>query len=889
MLNISEIRAAHQINPVGLSAAPRFSWKLQSGKRGVLQTGYHLQIALRPGFERPLWDKQTNSGQSAHVAAEGFEVQPLTAYYWRVRVQDNHGRDSGWSETGRFVTALTDAGQWQAPFITAETPADAATSKATMMRGEFTVEKPLAAAYVLCSALGLYHLHLNGEKVGDDQLAPGWTSYHKHLLYQTHDVTTLLKPGRHALGAMVGAGWYKGLMGFLGSRNNYGAQTAFACQLHLVYQDGTTQTVCTGPGWRCADAPVTFAEIYDGEVYDARLEQPGWCAAGFDDATWRPAAVLKADTSVLCAQAGGRIKCHEVFTPKAVLTTPQGDTVIDFGQNLTGWPRIHAHGAPGEVIELACFETLDAEGNVYTDNLRSAKQSLRYICKGEDGWYQPLFTFYGFRYVHVKTWPGAVRAQDFCSVAVYSDMAETGSFACSNPDLNQLQSNIRWSMKSNFLDVPTDCPQRNERMGWTGDAQIFCRTAAYLMDVLGFYRKWLQDVAADQTPEGGVPHVVPDIITGQNAEDDWLIDQGTHSAAAWADVIVLNPWNLYLAYGDAAILRQFYAPMKKWIDFMRAHADGVVWNYRLQFGDWVALDAEEGSYFGATPNDLSCTAYYAYSTGVFAKIAEVLGKDEDAREYAALCEEIKAGFQRLFFTPGGEMTVQTQTAHILALYFGLVPDAFLDKTAAALLRLLEKEDGHLVTGFMGTPYFTHALSQSGHVKEAYALLLKTDFPSWLYQVRRGATTIWEHWDGLKPDGSMWSADMNSFNHYAYGAVGDWMYRVVAGINNTEDAPGYRHSLLCPRPGGGLSYAEGSLETVYGLLSCRWEVQDDGSVQVRAAVTPNTQCTLALPDALAMADTDGLRFEPRDGVLTAQAGSGVYTLRFWPVAADALKK
>ncbi len=423
-------------------------------------------------------------------------------------------------------------------------------------------------------------------------------------------------------------------------------------------------------------------------------------------------------------------------------------------------------------------------------------------------------------------------------------MRQTGTFTCSNPDLNQLWSNITWSLRSNFVDIPTDCPQRDERLGWTGDAQIFCPTASFIRGTYLFYEKWLRDVACDQTQEGGVPHVVPDIITPNiDRVEDWLCSQGTHSAAAWADVAVLNPWNLYLIYGDERILAEQYESMKKWIRFMERHAEGIIWNYRLQFGDWVALDAEEGSYFGATPNDLTCTAYYAYSTGIFAKIAAILGKSEDAAYYGALEQRIKKGFGERFFDPStGGMTVQTQTAHIIALHFGLTPEEYKEQTVRELTELLAKEDGHLVTGFVGTPYFTHALSENGHVKEAYELLLKEDFPSWLYQVKAGATTIWEHWDGQKPDGSMWSADMNSFNHYAYGSIGEWLIRAVTGIRCDEERPGYRHVNLTPQPGGGLTAAEGVFQSVYGEIRCGWK-SDPDRVQIHIELPANTTGTL----------------------------------------------
>ncbi|MDE7045660.1 MAG: alpha-L-rhamnosidase, partial [Acetatifactor sp.] len=388
---------------------------------------------------------------------------------------------------------------------------------------------------------------------------------------------------------------------------------------------------------------------------------------------------------------------------------------------------------------------------------------------------------------------------------------------------------------------------------------------------------WLRDVAADQTAEGGVPHVVPDIISGKE-ENDWLLSQGTHSAAAWADVAVINPWTLYLVFGDREILEEQYDSMRKWIDFMREHSTDYIWNYRLQFGDWVALDAEEGSYFGATPNDLTCTAYFAYSTGLFAKIAGILGREEDAASYHGLYERIVEKFRETFFREDGVMTAQTQTAHILALHFDLVPEAFREKTAARLAELLEKENGHLVTGFVGTPYFCHALSRNGYEKEAYELLLKEDFPSWLYQVKMGATTVWEHWDGMKPDGTMWSPDMNSFNHYAYGAVGDWLYRVVLGMEIDEKDPGYHHSIISPQTGDAFDFAEGTYESIYGSLKVRWEKAEGGEARrLRITVPHNTAAEIRLEKGAEQIRAEGLRFEAKGGVFTAKCGSGEWEI------------
>lgn len=878
MLKVSEITIEYLRNPVGLDGRPWFGWILCSDKKNVNQEAYRLEIARDEDFETIVYESGwVKSRESIHVEAAGFCPASCKKYFVRVQVYDGE-EESSFSEPALFVTAVLEQDQWKAKFITAEGSEDKDSSGSTYLRKEIEVSGEVQEAYACTTALGLYHFYINGHKVGLDEMAPGWTSYKKHLCYQTYEVTDLLKQGANALGAMVGAGWYKGKMGFLHLRNNYGDQASFLMQMVIRYRDGREETFFTEESWLGHQAPVTFSEIYDGEIYDAGLEIEDWNCPGHCADGWKGVQTVEFPKSALTAQAGSKVKVIETLEARSIFQTPQGDRVIDFGQNLTGWVRFKVRGRTGEEVRLKCFETLDSSGNVYSANLRSAKEEIRYICRGEgEEIYQPHFTFQGFRYVHVLDWPGELKEEDVAACVLHSDMEETGEFSCSHPLVNQLHSNIKWSMKGNFLDIPTDCPQRDERMGWTGDAQIFCRTSCYLMNTYTFFRKWLKDVAADQTPEGGVPHVVPDIISGRE-KDDWLLSQGTHSAAAWADVAVINPWTLYLMYGDKAILEEQYDSMKQWIGFMRTHARDHIWNYKLQFGDWVALDAEEGSYFGATPNDLTCTAYYAYSTGLFVKIALILQREEDAKEYEALYGEIVKKFQSTFFESDGSMTAMTQTAHILALHFNLVPEAYRRKTAEQLVKLLEKEGGHLVTGFVGTPYFLHALSGNGYADKAYELLLKEDFPSWLYQVKRGATTIWEHWDGLKPDGTMWSPDMNSFNHYAYGAVGEWLYRSVLGIETDEVFSGYRHIIISPQTGDALAYAKGSYKSALGLIRVSWEkTQTPGERRLAFTVPVNAAVKIRLEKGAVPSETDGLAFRLEDGYMTAESGSGSFEI------------
>ena len=858
--------------PVGIEKDPRFSWIMESDRNNTKQRTYHAQISENEAFTDLILDEVRETDQSVHVRF-GLQLKDFSKYWFRVRVSDQEGTASEWSEPHPFVTAFFGTAAFRGQWISAESEEDRGDSKGTYLRKEIELKKPVREAYAAVSAKGLYRFFVDERKVGDDELTPGWTSYHKHHLYQTYDVTELLGTERkHCLGAMLGAGWYKGRMGFAKGieRNLYGTHTAFLLELHVRYTDGTEDIFVSDESWTGLDAPVVFSEIYDGEIYDAHLEIPGWGLPGTVCKAQRPVAAAPVDNAVMTSQPGCRVRRMTCVPARRIFTTPKGEQVIDFGQNMAGWIRIDVpESRDTDVIELDCFETLDAEGNVYTANLRTAKNRTVYYCSGKEVHYRPYFTYQGFRYAKIASFVANLEPETahFTAFAVHSDMEKTGTFECSNEDLNRLWHNIVWGLKSNFVDIPTDCPQRDERMGWTGDAQIFCRTAAYIMQTELFFEKWLRDVAADQGEDGAVSHVVPDPYTRRYTPDaeSGFIRNGSQGAAAWGDAAVLNPWNLYLAYGDPKILSNQYDSMKKWVGFLRAHADGCVWTYKTQYGDWVALDAAPGSYHGATPDTFTAAAYYVYVTGVMAKTARVLRKTQDAEEFEKLYEAIRKDFGKRFFDPKtGGMIIMTQTAHILPICFGLVPEGFMEGTVRELLELLKKHDGHLVTGFVGTPYFCFALSQTGHLKEAYELLLKDDYPSWLYQVKMGATTVWEHWDGLKPDGTMWSEKMNSFNHYAYGSVGDWLVQTIAGIRQDEEDPGYHHAVLYPQPGGGLTSAAGTLETVYGTLSCSWEKTDDGyAVLVRVPVNASA-C---------------LKFDTNEGLFEKELGSGEYRFDF----------
>lgn len=877
MLKILEFTMDYMKQSMGGNRIPQFAWKADSDRKNVKQKGYRLQISKENEFTNLVYDSgEIQTEQSSQICPDTILPESFTRYYVRVKIWDNFGEESLWSDPVCFLTSYLKPEEWKGKFITGEEESDSTTDKGIYLRKSFFVEKEVKEAYLTATARGLYHASVNGEAAGKDEMAPGWTSYRKRLLYQTYDVTALIRKGENVLGAHLGSGWYKGTMGFVRKRNLYGSHTAFLANLCLRYEDGTEEWIVTDDSWKASDSPVSFSDIYDGEIYDARKEQPGWDAPGFSDQNWKSVTACEADKSILVPQTGCKVKELIPVAVKEIIITPEGDTVLDFGQNLTGWVHMKIKGKKGEKAVLNCFEILDAKGNVYTENLRTAKETLTYICgEEEEREYRPHFTFQGFRYIKIAEYPGEVKKENFTAWAVHSQMEDTGYFQCSNSLLNQLQHNIEWGLKGNFLDIPTDCPQRDERLGWTGDAQIFCRTALFLKNAYPFFSKWLKDLAADQSEEGAVPHVIPDILTDR-AQEDWLLKEGSAGAAAWADAAVIVPWNLYLTYRDVRIIEEQYDSMKGWIDFMTTHAEDGIWKLGRQFGDWVALDAEEGSYFGATPDELICTAYYAWSTDLFSKMAGAAGHKEEERKYAELAEKVKESYRRHFITEDGHLTARTQTAQIVTLYFHLALEKDRKKILQDLQELLKEQDGHLVTGFVGTPYFCHVLSENGCTKEAYDLLLKEDFPSWLYQVKMGATTVWEHWDGMKPDGTMWSPDMNSFNHYAYGAIGEWLYRVVAGIEADPNRPGYAHIRIQPHTGGNLTWAEGKYDSIYGWIISKWSLEQD-KVYLHVKIPVNTEATIVLEEGAVPVDDQEIKFVKENGQFQGKTGSGEYEI------------
>jgi alpha-L-rhamnosidase len=882
-ISLKDLTVEHKTNPVGIGIKqPRFSWKLKGTGNNIMQTDYLLRVASDEKFSSIVWQSsKVETNESNLQTYKGPELKSGQRYFWQVKIWDNKGNESKWSQPSHWEMGLLSPSEWNAKWIEMKTDT-LRYSPATLVRKDFQLTKSISSARVYVTSHGFYELEINGKKVGDQVLTPGWTSYGKRLQYQVYDVTKLLSKGNNAIGAMLGDGWYRGTLAWGNNWAVYGKRLGILLQMKITYSDGSVSTVVSDETWKASkEGPIRMDDIYNGETYDATINIAGWSNPGFNDTKWQSVRIGNYNLNNLIACEGSPVRKIQEIKPVRIFRTPKGKLIVDMGQNMVGWLRLKVSGKKGTVVTLRHAEVLDKKGEFYTENLRAAKCQLTYTLSGEgQETYEPRFTFMGFRFVEVEGFPGDLSTDNLTGVVVHSDMPVTGTYESSNPLINQLQHNIQWGQKGNFVDVPTDCPQRDERLGWTGDAQAFCRTAAYNMDVSSFFTKWLKDVAADQKPGGEVPDVIPYILDKQDAPT-------AQPSAGWGDVSVIAPWTMYLVYGDKNFLENQYQSMKAWVEYIRKKAgDSYIWKGGSKYGDWLFYHPPVNNHTepdGYTEHDFIATAFFAYSSSLLAEAAKALGKTDDEKTYSDLFNKIKTVFINEYVTNAGRVGTNSQTSYVLALKFNLLPDNLRSKAAEFLNNDIKNRDNHLSTGFLGTPYLCHVLSSNGYSETAYDLLLQESYPSWIYPVKMGATTIWERWDGEKTDSTFEDAGMNSFNHYAYGAIGDWMYRVSAGIETM--GAGYKHIIIQPHPTSKLTYSKASFESSYGTIASGWE-RKDGKVTVKVKIPANTTATIILPassqnkvtetgKALAQ-DSYLTDIKFSDNQLTMQAGSGDYT-------------
>jgi alpha-L-rhamnosidase len=862
-----KLRCEHAQNPLGINVPkPRLSWQLESDRLGARQTAYQLKVT-RGGDT--IWDTgRVESDQSQYLEYNGPSLGAGERAHWSVRVWDEQDGDAASEEAAWWETGIDEwNGQWIGGSISG---GPRTSSPVPFLRKEVSLRGKPVRARLYATAAGVYEFRINGHKVGDDFFAPGWTDYRKRLQYQAYDVTDMLTGGQNALGAVLGDGWYCGHVEWRG-RQLYGDRPALLAQLVITYEDGTNETFITDGSWRAAYGPILEADMLMGESYDARREMPGWDMPGFQEGAasptneaiegagatiagsfmlpadrdsvtgppprWTDVEILEAPAGKLVAMQGPTVKATQELTPIAPPTEikrwPSSDYIFDLGQNMVGFARLKVKGPAGTTIRLRFGEILD-KGQLYTENLRSARQTDYYTLRGDEEGevWEPRFTFHGFRYVEVRGYPGEPPQDAITGIVLHSDIPKTGEFECSDELVNQLQRNIDWGQRGNFVDIPTDCPQRDERLGWTGDAQVFVRTAAFNRDVAGFFTKWQDDVRDSQGIEGQIPPICPS--TGVVGGD---------GGPAWSDAAIICPWTIYQCYGDRQILETHYDSMKAFVGYLEATAIAYIrchpeYKGFKGFGDWLSINAD-------TPPDLIGTAFYAYSAHLLSQIARVLGRSGDEQRYQDLFDTVKGAFQRRYVTAEGLVGTGSQTSYLLALHFDLLPEDLRPKAMQALVDDYEKRGWKLSSGFVGSPYINHVLTNFGRSDVAYRLLFQKEWPSWLYAVTQGATTIWERWDGWTHDKGFQDVGMNPFNHYAYGAIGSWLYQRVAGIDIDPSRPGYKHIHFHPVLGEGLDHARATLESRYGMIESGWKVRD-GKFEWELRVPPNTTASIISP-------------------------------------------
>jgi alpha-L-rhamnosidase len=887
LMTIQNLRCEYLSNPIGIDVArPRLSWELSSGGRNSAQTAYEIMVAsdslsLSRG-QADLWETgRIESNQTSQITYGGSALHPGSACYWKVRVWDEKSRMTAWSAIACWSVGLTDIKDWKAKWIGSKRP-DALQPRpdsvkappALLLRKEFKVGKRVSRAVLYITALGIYEANINGVKVGNQVLSPEWTDYYTRVQYQAYDVRPLLKPGKNVLGAMIADGWYAGPVFSHFKRGSYGFDRRLLAQLAISFDDGSSETIYSDGSWRIFEnGPVREASIFGGEVYDNSKSQAGWNQAGFDDSRWQKAIMDTAVSLTLNAQMNEPVRVIENIKPVRVFKTAKGTCIFDLGRNIAGWIKLSLPYNPGSTITIRYAEALDRDSSIYIANLRTAKQTDVYIpAKEKRIDYEPRFTYHGFRYAEITGLVQEPELDNVCGRVVASSSPSAGNLETSSPDINQLWKNILWTQQGNMYSVPTDCPQRDERAGWMGDAQVFSQTAIFNLDMAAFFTKWMRDVRDVQLKNGCFPDVAPQV------KNSWNL----FGSPAWADAGVIIPWKLYENYGDTAILRTQFTSMKKFIDFVWRNNPDLIWEKAVgnMYGDWLngnTIIAEDYPKTGAAvPDDVFATSFFAHTAEIVAHTAKLLDSLQDYHHYDSLARAIKHTFVRKFIDPDGRIKGGTQAGYALALDFGLVPEDLEAKAARNMADAVEVYDYRISTGIQTTIRLMNQLSAHGYNDMAYQLLQSHRVPSWLYAIDQGATTVWERWDGYVAGRGFQDPGMNSFNHCAFGSVGEWLYRNVLGINNDPEQPGYKHFFIRPVPGGGLSWAKGSYHSIAGNIAVFWKKEEE-DLLLNVQIPVNTEATIILAAAKQIFE-NGVRIEHDPGIRIMKMESGEIRLR-----------
>jgi len=842
-ISIAALKCEYKVNPQGIDVMPRLSWEVQSKEPGIAQTAYEILVASNQDLldrdSGDLWSTgKVLSDETIQILFGGSPLKSHAQYHWKVRFWDNKSRISAWSEAGHWSAGLLDSLEWQAQWIGYDAALDDTTygivpwannmtlSKpyrplpCSYLRKEFTPSKPLKRAVIYTATLGLSELHLNGERIDPGYLNAGWTEYKKRVYYRTYDVTKQVQSGTNTLGYVLADGWFTGTVANR-AQQFYGKSPRTKSQLHLFYEDGSTEIVSTDSTWKASFGPLVASDMQAGETYNAQLEMPGWATPQFTASEWSKVDVGTNVQPLLQAHPGLPVQIVKELGPYSIQPFGKGTYLVDMGQNFAGWIELKVQGQQGDTVTMKFAEILNPDASLHTRNLRSARATDTYVLKGdqEERW-QPQFTYHGFRYVLIEGYPGKLTKKDLVGKVAHTEMARTGFFQCSDSTINRFYENALWSQRSNFWEVPTDCPQRDERMGWSGDAQLFAPMASYNMDVAGFYSKWMQDMADGQLENGQFPSTAPLVYS--------------RIAMGWADAGIIIPWEMYRKYHDKRILEAHYPAMQKWVHYLDTTSSDFISN-EGSFGDWQNLRKVK------VDQQLFATAYWAQSTHLLANIAAILNKTEAAQKYQQLASNVRAAFTDKFVELNGHMTDSSQTAYLLALEFDLVPDSMRALVFEQLLLQMER-DSRLTTGIHGTAYLLKTLANNGRPDKAMQLLTNRQYPSWGYQIELGATTIWERWNSVRQK-NIHKDSTNSLNHFAFGAPAQWLYSGIGGINS--DSAAFKRIRIQPTPADSLTFANTTYRSIRGTIASFWKIED-GFFFLTVEIPANTEATVVLP-------------------------------------------